>query len=61
VDQNQQIAIEMDKTDKEYKEYNMVRDFGLASWAHTDELFPWTDIPTKKVENLEIIDWTKCR
>jgi hypothetical protein len=25
-----------------------------------DELFPWTDIPTKKVGNLHIIDWAKC-
>jgi hypothetical protein len=60
VDRNQQIAIKMDKINKEYREHNMIRDFGLTSWAHTDELFPWTDIPTKKVGNLEIIDWAKC-
>jgi hypothetical protein len=46
----------MDKINKEYREHNMIRDFGLTSWAHTDELFPWTDIPTKKVGNLYIID-----
>jgi hypothetical protein len=39
----------------------MMKDFRLTSWAHTNELFPWTNIPTKKVENLEIIDWAKCR
>ena len=60
VDRNRQIAIEMDKINKEYREHNMIRDFGLTSWAHTDELFPWTDIPTKKVGNLHIIDWAKC-
>jgi hypothetical protein len=50
----------MDKINKDYREHNMIRDFGLTSWAHMDELFPWTDIPTKKVGNLEIIDWAKC-
>jgi hypothetical protein len=54
------MAIEMDKINKEYKKYNMIRDFGLTSWAHTDELFPWTNNPTKKVGNLHIIDWAKC-
>ena len=28
----------------------------LISWAHIDELFPWTNIRTKKVKNLELID-----
>jgi hypothetical protein len=28
----------------------MITDFGLISWAHINELFPWTDIPTKKLE-----------
>jgi hypothetical protein len=60
LDRNRQIAIEMDKINKEYREHNMIRDFGLTSWAHTDELFPWIDIPTKKVGNLHIIDWAKC-
>jgi hypothetical protein len=57
---NRQIAIEIEKINKEYREHNMIRDFGLTSWAHMDELFPWTNIPTKKVGNLEIIDWAKC-
>jgi hypothetical protein len=60
VDRNRQIAIEMDKINKEYREHNMIRDFELTSWAHTNELFPWTDILTKKVGNLHIIDWAKC-
>ena len=47
----------MDKINQEHREHSMIRDFGLTSWAHTDELFSWTDIFTKKVENLEIIDW----
>jgi hypothetical protein len=33
-----------------------MRDFGLNSWTHMDELFPWTDIPTKEIENLEDIN-----
>jgi hypothetical protein len=60
MDQNRQIPIEMDKINKEYRQHNMIRDFGLTSWAHMDELFPWTDIPTKKVGNLHVIDWAKC-
>jgi hypothetical protein len=34
VERNWQIAIEMDKINKEYREHNMIRDFGLTSWAH---------------------------
>ena len=59
VDWNRQMAIEMDKINKEYRKHNMIKVFGLISQAHTDELFPWTNIPTKKVGNLEIIDWAK--
>jgi hypothetical protein len=44
------MAIEMDKINKECREHNMITDFGLISWAHINELFPWTDIPTKKLE-----------
>jgi hypothetical protein len=39
VDKNWQMAIEMDKINKEYKQHNMMRDFGLTSWAHTDDMF----------------------
>jgi hypothetical protein len=60
VDRNRQIAIKMDKINKEYREHNMIRDFEPTSWVHTDELFPWIDISTKKVGNLHIIDWAKC-
>jgi hypothetical protein len=32
-----------------------------TSWAHTDELFLWPNIPIKKVNNaLSIIDWKNC-
>jgi hypothetical protein len=60
VDKNRQMVMEMDKINKENRQHNMTREFGLTSWTHTDELFPWTDIPTKKVGNLHIIDWAKC-
>jgi hypothetical protein len=46
------MAIEMDKINKEFKEHNMIKDFGLISWTHMDELFPWTNIPIKKVGNV---------
>ena len=59
VDWNPEMAIEMDKINKEYRQHNIIKDFGLTSWAHTNELFPWTNIPTKKVENLETIYWAK--
>jgi hypothetical protein len=42
VDKNRQMASEYKKIDNEYLENNSRRDFGLTSWAHTDELFPWT-------------------
>jgi hypothetical protein len=61
MDRNRQMAIEMDKINKGYMHHNMIKDFGLTSCAHTNELFPWTEIPTKKVKNLYIIDWAKCR
>jgi hypothetical protein len=56
VDKNRQMAIEMDKINKEYKQHNMMRDFGLTSWAHTDDMFPWNEVPTMRVNNLDIID-----
>jgi hypothetical protein len=60
MDRNWQIAIKIDKINKEYRKHNMITDFGLTSWVHKDELFPSTDISTKKVGNLEIFDWIKC-
>jgi hypothetical protein len=42
----------MDKINKDYNQDNVMRDFGLTSWAHTDEFFPWIDIPTKKSPEL---------
>jgi hypothetical protein len=60
VDQNWQMAIKMERINKEYTHHNVMREFGLTSWAHTNGLFPWANIPTKKVKNLEIIDWDQC-
>jgi hypothetical protein len=54
------MAIKMEKINKEFMQYNVMKDFGLTSWAHINELFPWTNIPTKKVKILETIDWAKC-
>jgi hypothetical protein len=60
VDKNHQIASEYKKIDNEYLENNSKRDFGLTSWAHTDELFPGEETPMKKINNeLSIIDWEK--
>jgi hypothetical protein len=61
VDKNRQMDLEFKKIDIEYLENNVKREFGLTSWAHTDELFPWPNIPMKKVNNaLSIIDWKNC-
>jgi hypothetical protein len=55
------MVIEMEKINKKYTQHNVMRNFGLILWAHIDELFPWIHIPIKKVKNLEIIDWAKCK
>jgi hypothetical protein len=61
VDKNRQMDLEFKKIDIEYLENNVKREFGLTSWAHTDELFPWPNIPMKKVNNaLSIINWKNC-
>jgi hypothetical protein len=51
VDKNRQMASEYKKIDNEYLENNSRRDFGLTSWAHVDELFPWTpnETPMKEI------------
>jgi hypothetical protein len=55
------MALEFEKIDNEYLENNAKREFGLTCWAHTDELFPWPNIPMKKINNeLSIIDWKNC-
>jgi hypothetical protein len=62
VDKDCQMASEYKKIDNEYLENNARRDFGLTSWAHTEELFPWTpdETPMKKInKELNIIDWEK--
>jgi hypothetical protein len=56
------MASEYKKIDNEYLENNSRRDFGLTSWTHTDELFPWTsdETPMKEInKGLSIIDWGK--
>jgi hypothetical protein len=55
------MASEYKKID-EYLENNSKRDFGLTSWVHADELFPWSpfETPMKELNNeLSIIDWEK--
>jgi hypothetical protein len=38
-------------------ENNARRDFGLISWAHSDELYPWKEMLMKKINNeLSIMD-----
>jgi hypothetical protein len=62
VDRSRQMAIEYKKIDNEYMIHNARREFGLTSWAHTDELFPWNpdEIPMKETNNgISIIDWEK--
>jgi hypothetical protein len=57
VDKNCQMAMEYRKIDSEFLENNTRRDFGLTSWALTNELFPWDNTPAKKINNeLSIID-----
>jgi hypothetical protein len=51
------MALEFKKINNEYLENNAKKEFGLISLAHTDELFPWPNIPMKKISNeLSIID-----
>jgi hypothetical protein len=48
------------KIDNKYLENNSRRDFGLTSWVHKDELFPWEETPMKNINNeLNIINWEK--
>jgi hypothetical protein len=56
VDRGRQMANEFKKIDNEYLQNNVRRDFGLTSWAHTDELYP-PDLPMQP--NSELIDWAK--
>ena len=61
VDRNRQMAEEFSRIDNEYTRHNSKRDFGLTSWAHTDEMFPWSRTPMVDVEgNDSIIDWKLC-
>ena len=56
------MASKYKKIGNEYLENNSRRDFGLTSWAHTYELFPWTPNETSMKEinkGLSIINWEK--
>ena len=56
------MASKYKKFDNKYLENNARRDFGLTSWAHTDELFPWNpdETPRKEInKGLSIIDCGK--
>jgi len=57
VDRGAQMAKEFQKIDNNYIENNTRRDFGLTSWAHSDEMYP-SDLPTLP-ENSDAIDWAK--
>ena len=56
--QKDQLAMEIQKIGHDYTLHNTRRDFGLTSWAHTDELYP-TDIPTMRKGSNTRIDWAK--
>ena len=42
----------MEKINKEYRQFKVMRDFGLTSLSNINELFPWT---TKKVQMWELL------
>ena len=50
------MALELKKIGMEYQDNNVRHNFGLMSWAHSDELYP-EDIP--HVPNSSNIDWSK--
>jgi hypothetical protein len=51
------MAMEYQKVDNEYLNFNMRRDFGLTSWEDVDELFP-ANMPMRD-DNPDLIDWAK--
>ena len=58
VDRNQQLALEFDKIDQQYKKKNTQRDWGLTSWISPDDMFPWDDPPTTRTTGGHtILDW----
>ncbi len=57
IDRGRQMAMEFKKVDNEYLQHNVRRDFGLTSWANSDDLFP-SDLPTQSM-NPTLIDWAK--
>ena len=53
VDCGHQMTMEFKKVDNEYLQHNVRRDFGLISWAHSDDLFP-SDLPTQSTNLIPI-------
>jgi hypothetical protein len=60
VDKNCQMVMEFKKNSNKYMENNARRDSKLTSWTHSDESYPWKEMPMKKIYNeLSIMDWEK--
>ena len=57
VDRGRQMALEFKKIDNEYLQHNVRRDFGLTSWASSDDLFP-SDLPMQSGDS-SLVDWAK--
>nr|PNR44039.1 hypothetical protein PHYPA_016422 [Physcomitrium patens] len=57
VDRGRQMAMEFKKVDNEYLQHNVRRDFGLTSWANSDDLFP-SELPMQASDPSKI-DWAK--
>jgi hypothetical protein len=51
IDKDYQMAMEYKRISNEYMKNNARTNFGLTSWAHTDDLYPWKVTPTKKINN----------
>ena len=55
------MAFEYKKIDNEYLKNNARWDFGLTSWAHTDELFLWNPDETLIKEINKGLSIINCR
>jgi hypothetical protein len=45
------MAMEYKIISNKYEENNARRDFGLISWVHLNELYPWKEMLIKKINN----------
>ena len=58
VDRNQQLALEFERIDQQYKEKNTQRDWRLTSWISPDDMFSWDDpLTTRTTSGYTILDW----